>query len=73
MFLFDSNTKYLYNILFETGKDRKDFVYYKDNKTIAKLIVLRLLKLLNDEKKNIILMNGIHQLIYLTNYQTQDI
>ena len=51
MFLFDSNTKYLYNILFETGKDRKDFVYYKDNKTIAKLIVLRLLKLLNDEKK----------------------
>ena len=70
MFLFDSNTKYLYNILFETGKDRKDFVYYKDNKTIAKLIVLRLLKLLNDEKKNIILMNGIHQLIYLTNYQT---
>ena len=70
MFLFDSNTKYLYNILFETGKDRKDFVYYKDNKIIAKLIVLRLLKLLNDEKKNIILMNGIHQLIYLTNYQT---
>ena len=51
MFLFDSNTKYLYNILFETGKDRKDFVYYKDNKIIAKLIVLRLLKLLNDEKK----------------------
>ena len=51
MFLFDSNTKYLYNILFVIWKDRKDFVYYKDNKTIAKLIVLRLLKLLNDEKK----------------------
>ena len=49
--LCDSNTKYLYNMFFDSGKDGKDFVYYEDNKTIAESIVLRLLKPLNEEKK----------------------
>ena len=52
------------------GKDGKDFIYYEDNKTIAESIVLRLLKPLNDGKKIFFLMDGIHQLVYLTNYQT---
>ena len=69
--LYDSNTKYLYIMLFDPGKDGKDFIYYEDNKTIAESIVLILLKPLNDEKKEIFfLMDGIHQLVYLTNYQT---
>ena len=69
--LCDSNTKYLYNMLFDPGKEGKDFIYYEDNKTIAESIVLRLLKPLNYGKKEIFfLMNGIHQLVYLTNYQT---
>ena len=68
--LCDLNTKYLYNMLFYPGKDGKDFIYYEDNKTIAESIVLRLLKPLNDEKKYFFLMDGIHQLVYLTNYQT---
>ena len=51
LLLSDSNTKYLYNMLFDPGKDGKDFIYYEDNKTIAESIVLRLLKPLNDGKK----------------------
>ena len=57
-------------MLFDPGKDGKDFIYYEDNKTIAESIVLRLLKPLNDGKKIFFLMDGIHQLVYLTNYQT---
>ena len=30
-------------MLFDPGKDEKDFIYYEDNKTIAESIVLRLL------------------------------
>ena len=33
-FILWLNTKYLYNIIFDPGEDRKDFVYYEDNKTI---------------------------------------
>ena len=69
--LCDSNTKYLYNMLFVQWKDGKDFIYYEDNKTITESIVLRLRKPLNDGKKEIFfLMDGIHQLVYLTYYQT---
>ena len=58
-------------MLFDPRKDGKDFIYYEDNKTISESIVLRLLKPLNDGKKrNIFFMDGIHQLVYLTNYQT---
>ena len=51
--LCDSNTKYLYNMLFEPGKDGKDLIYYGVNKTIAESNVLRLFNPLNDGKKEI--------------------
>ena len=58
-------------MLFDQGKDGKDFIYYEDNKTITESIVLRLFKPLMMEKKEIFfLMDGIHQLVYLTNYQS---
>ena len=65
--LCDSNTKYLYNMFFDSGKDGKDFVYYEDNKTIAESIVLRLLKPLNDGKKRNNFFDGWYSSINLLN------
>ena len=65
--LCDSNTKYLYNMLFDPGKDWKDFIYYENNKTITESIVLRLLKPLNDGKKKKYFFDGWNSSIGLLN------
>ena len=46
--LCDSNTNYLYNMLFDPGKEGKDSIIYENNPSIAQSIVLRLLSCKND-------------------------
>ena len=62
-----SITKYLYNMIFDPRKDRKDFIYFEDNKTIAEFIVLRLIKPLNDGKERNIFFDEWYSSISLLN------
>ena len=47
--LCDSNTNYLYNMLFDPGKEVKDSIIYENNPSIAQSIVLRLFSCINDD------------------------
>ena len=45
--LCDSDTHYLYNILFDPGKDGKKFIYFEENTSLSESIVLKLLFCVN--------------------------
>ena len=65
--LFDSNTNYLYNMLFDQGNEGKDSVIYENNPSIAQSIVLRLLACINDGKKRNIFFDGWYSSIDFSN------
>ena len=49
--LCDSNTHYLYNILFDRGKDGKNFIYFEEITSLTESIVLKLLSCVKDNKQ----------------------
>lgn len=49
--LCDSETYYLYNMLFDLGKKGEDLVFFDDNQSFTESIVLRLLSSLKDKKQ----------------------
>jgi hypothetical protein len=63
--LCDSDTNYLYNMLFDPGKIGKDFIYYEDNSSLAESIVLRLLSCLNDKRQRNVFFDGWYSSISL--------
>ena len=69
--LCDSNTNYLYNMLFDPGKEGKDSIIYENNPSIAQSIVLRLLSCINDDKKRNIFFDGWYSSIELMNKLTK--
>ena len=69
--LCDSNTNYLYNILFDPGKEGKDSIIYENNPSISQSIVLRLLSCINDGKKRNIFFDGWYSSIELMNKLTK--
>jgi len=63
--LCDSDTNYLYNMLFDPGKTGRDFVHFDDNSSLSESIVLRLLSCLNDKKQRNIFFDGWYSSISL--------
>lgn len=52
-FLVDSNTNYLYNIIFGPGKDYINLIYFEKNNTFTESIVLRLLEGLEGKQRRL--------------------
>ena len=48
--LYDSDTHYLYNMIFDPGKYGKEFLYFDKNDSISESIVLQVLSCINDNK-----------------------
>ena len=69
--LCDSNTNYLYNMLFVPGKEGKDSIIYENNPNIAQSFVLRLLSCINVGKKRHIFFGGWYSSIELINKLTK--
>ena len=63
--LCDSDTHYLYNILFDPGKDGKKFIYFEENTSLSESIVLKLLSCVNDNKQRNIFFDGWYSSIHL--------
>ena len=63
--LCDSDTSYLYNMLFEPGKICKNFINFENNSSISESIVLRLLSCVNDKKQRNIFFDGWYSSISL--------
>ena len=63
--LCDSDTHYLYNMLFDPGKSGKDFIYLDDSSSISESIVLRLLSCVNDRKQRNLFCDGWYSSISL--------
>ena len=64
-FLCDSDTNYLYNMLFDPGRSGKDFMYLEDNNSLSESIVLRLVSCFNDNKQRNIFFDGWYSSISL--------
>ena len=56
--LCDSDTHYLYNMLFDPGKIGKEFLQYDENYTLSENIVLKLLSCLKDNKERNLFCDG---------------
>ena len=57
--LCDVDTSYIYNILFDPGKNSKEYFDFEDySKPLAENIVLKLLEVINDNKQRIVYFNG---------------
>jgi len=63
--LCDSDTHYLYNMLFDPGKAGKDFINYEDNSSLAESVVLRLLTCIKDNKQRNLFCDGWYSSISL--------
>ena len=63
--LCDSDTHYLYNMLFDPGKSGKDFIYLDDTCSVSESIVLRLLSCINDRKQRNVFCDGWYSSISL--------
>jgi len=63
--LCDSDTHYLYNMLFDPGKIGKDFIKLEDNESIAESVVLRLISCIHDNKQRNIFFDGWYSSISL--------
>ena len=63
--LFDSDTHYLYNMIFDPGKYGKEFLYIDKNNSISESIVLQLLSCINDNKQRNIFFDGWYSSINL--------
>lgn len=61
--LYDADTSYVYNILFDPGKNNKEYFDFEDDgKPLAENIVLKLLEAIKDNKqRNVISTAGFHQ------------
>ena len=69
--LCDSDTHYLYNILFDPGKDGKKFIYFEENTSLSESIVLKLLSCVNDNKQRNIFFDGWYSSINLIKKLTE--
>ena len=69
--LCDSDTHYLYNILFDPGKDGKKFIYFEENTSLSESIVLKLLSCVNDNKQRNIFFDGWYSAINLITKLTE--
>ena len=69
--LCDSDTHYLYNILFDPGKDGKKFIYFEENTSLSESIVLKLLSCVNDNKQRHIFFDGWYSSINLIKKLTE--
>jgi len=56
--LCDSDTHYLYNMLFDPGKVGKEFLQYDENNSLSENIVLKLLSCLKDNKQRNLFCDG---------------
>ena len=56
--LSNSDTHYLYNMIFVPGKYAKEFLYFDKNDFISESIVLQLLSCINDNKQRNLFFNG---------------
>ena len=56
--LCDSDTNYLYNMLFDPGRAGKDFINNEGCDSLSESIVLKLLEPINDKKKRNIFFDG---------------
>ena len=63
--LCDSDTNYLYNMLFDPGRVGKDFINNKECDSLSESIVLKLLEPINDKKKRNIFFDGWYSSISL--------
>ena len=67
----ESETHYLYNILFDPGKDGKKFIYFEENTSLSESIVLKLLSCVNDNKQRNIFFDGWYSSINLIKKLTE--
>ena len=70
--LVDSNTNYLYNVIFYLGKDYKDLIYFQDDKPFTELIVLRLLDDLEGVKRRFFFDSWYSSLSLIENFLKKD-
>jgi len=63
--LCDSDTHYLYNMLFDPGRAGKDFINLDNNPSLAESIVLRLLSCLTDHRQRNLFCDGWYSSISL--------
>ena len=63
--LCDSDTHYLYNMLFDPGRSGKDFMYLDDSSSLSESIVLRLISCFNDKKQRNLFFDGWYSSISL--------
>ena len=63
--LCDSDTHYLYNMLFDPGKNGKEFMNFEDNSSLTESIVLRLLSCIKDNKQRNVFFDGWYSSISL--------
>ena len=63
--LCDSDTHYLYNMIFDPGKYGKEFLYFDKNDSISESIVLQLLSCINDNKQRNLFFDGWYSSINL--------
>ena len=57
--LCDEDISYAYNILLDSGKDKKEYFDFEDtNRPLAENIVLKLLESINDNKKRNVYFDG---------------
>jgi len=63
--LCDSDTHYLYNMLFDPGKVGKDLLYFEDNSSLTESVVLKLLSKIKDKKQRNLFFDGWYSSISL--------
>jgi len=63
--LCDSDTHYLYNMLFDPGKVGKEFIQFDENYSLSENIVLKLLSCLKDNKQRNLFCDGWYSSISL--------
>ena len=57
--LYDADTSYVYNILFDPGKNNKEYFYFEDySRLLAENIVLKLLEVIDDNRQRNIYFDG---------------
>ena len=63
--LFDTDSKYLYNLYFDLGKLGKDLIYFEKKPIITESIVLRLLSPIKDNNQRCVFFDGWYSSISL--------